>query len=50
MISEIRRLVVNTVDGTSNGRLRDELEQILKSYLFNKTKRRPMVFVTLNQA
>jgi ribonuclease J len=50
MLSEIRRLVVNTVDGTSNGRLRDELEQILKSYLFNKTKRRPMVFVTLNQA
>jgi ribonuclease J len=50
MISEIRRLVVNTVDGTSNGRLRDELEQILKSYLYNKTKRRPMVFVTLNQA
>jgi ribonuclease J len=50
ILAEIRRLVINAVNGSSNGKLRDDLEQMLKSYLFNKTKRRPMVFVTLSQA
>jgi ribonuclease J len=50
MISEMRRLVVNAVDCTSNGRLQGDLEQALKSFVYSKTKRRPMVFVTLCQA
>jgi ribonuclease J len=50
ILAEIRRLVINAVNCSSNGKLRDDLEQMLKSYLFNKTKRRPMVFVTMSQA
>jgi ribonuclease J len=49
MLSEMRRMIVSSVDCASNGRLQDDLEQALKSFVYSKTKRRPMVFVTLNQ-
>lgn len=45
-----RRLVSQVVDCTSNGRLRADLEETLKAYFYTKTKRRPMVFVTMNRA
>jgi ribonuclease J len=45
-----RKMVMQTVDCTSNGRLQADLEQTLKSFLYSKTKRRPMVFVTLSKA
>jgi ribonuclease J len=44
-----RRLVQQTVDCTSNGRMQQDLEQTLKSFFYSKTKRRPMVFVTMSQ-
>lgn len=47
LLEETRRLVVDNI-GSSNGNLRDDLEQIVRSFLYNKTKRRPMVFVTLS--
>lgn len=50
LIAETRQLVRKTVDCTSNGRLQSDLEQSLKSFLYNKTKRRPMVFVTISNA
>jgi ribonuclease J len=50
VLAEMRRLVVDTVDCTSNGKLQGDLEQALKSFVYSKTKRRPMVFVTLSQA
>jgi len=50
VFSQVRLLVEQTVAGASNGKLQSELEQTVKSYLFNKTKRRPLVFVTLSQA
>ena len=44
-----RKLVVQTVDCTSNGRMQADLEQTLKSFFYSKTKRRPMVFVSMSQ-
>jgi len=45
-----RELVTQMVNCTSNGRVRQELEETLKSFFYTKTKRRPMVFVTLSKA
>lgn len=49
LLADTRRLVTETVNSTGNGKLKG-LEQIIKSFLYSKTKRRPMVFVTINQA
>jgi ribonuclease J len=49
LFDSARRLVTQTVDCTSNGRMQNDLEQTLKSFFYSKTKRRPMVFVTLSQ-
>lgn len=45
-----RRLVVEALDCNKNGNLQADLEHVVKSFLFNKTRRRPMVFVTVNRA
>ncbi len=45
-----RRVVSETVDCTANGRMQADLEQTLKSYFYSRTKRRPMVFVTVSQS
>jgi len=50
LLEATRKLVVQTVNCASNGRMQNDLEQTLKSFLYSKTKRRPMVFVTLSQA
>jgi len=50
LVAETRQLVADTVNCANNGRLQQDLEQTIKSFLYNKTKRRPMVFVTLSQA
>jgi ribonuclease J len=50
LVEATRKMVVQTVDCTSNGHLQSDLEQTLKSFLYSKTKRRPMVFVTLSKA
>jgi len=50
LFEDIRRLVARNVNNSSNGRLQSDLEQSLKSFLYSKTKRRPMVFVTLSEA
>jgi ribonuclease J len=50
LFTAVRRLVSQTVNSTSNGKLQGELEQTVKSYLYTKTKRRPLVFVSISQA
>ena len=50
LLDATRKVVVQAVDCTSNGRMQSDLEQTLKSFLYSKTKRRPMVFVTLSKA
>lgn len=42
------RLVKEIVQN-GNGSLEDDLEQMVKSFIYNKTKRRPIVFVTISQ-
>ncbi|MGB9672508.1 MAG: ribonuclease J [Anaerolineales bacterium] len=50
LLSETRQIVRKTVDCTTNGRLQSDLEQAVRSYLYNKTKRRPMVFIIVSNA
>jgi ribonuclease J len=51
LLSATRKLVNETVErNSSNGNLQGDLEQTLKSFLYNKTRRRPMVFITLSRA
>jgi ribonuclease J len=45
-----QKLVMQSVDCSMNGKLQGELEQTLKSFFYSRTKRRPMVFVTMSQA
>jgi len=45
-----RRLVSEAVVNGANGNLQNDLEQVIKSHIYNKTRRRPMVFVTLSRA
>ncbi|OGO29329.1 MAG: ribonuclease J [Chloroflexi bacterium RBG_16_52_11] len=45
-----RRMVSQAVDSASNGRMQQDLVETLKSFFYTKTKRRPMVFVTLSRA
>lgn len=48
LLSATRSLIKEVVSsGQSN--LQDDLEQTIKSYLFNKTKRRPMIFVSISR-
>lgn len=42
------RLVKEIVQN-GNGSLEDDLEQMVKSFIYNKTKRRPIVFVTISR-
>ena len=49
LIAGLARLVKDIAQN-GNGDLESDLEQTVKSYLYNKTKRRPMVFVTLSRA
>jgi len=48
LLNATRQLVTDSV-ARGNGSSAEELEQIVKSFLYNKTKRRPMVFVTLSR-
>jgi ribonuclease J len=50
LLDATRKMVVQTVDCSRNGHMQSDLEQTLKSFLYGKTKRRPMVFVTLSRA
>jgi ribonuclease J len=45
-----RRIVTEAIDCGKNGNLAHDLEETLKSYLYTRTKRRPLVFVTLSNS
>jgi ribonuclease J len=49
LLEETRRLVKKAIK-SGNGAKGKDLEQTIKSFLYNKTKRRPMVFVTLSRS
>jgi ribonuclease J len=47
---EATRSLVKQTAASGNGNLQEDLEQTIKSFLYNRTKRRPMVFVTLSRS
>lgn len=49
LLSATRQLIKEAVSTAGSG-LQQDLEQTIKSYLYNKTKRRPMVFVSVSRA
>jgi ribonuclease J len=50
LLQATRRLVTQTINtGSANGNLEKDLEQTIKSHLYNKTRRRPMVHVSLSR-
>ncbi len=50
LLARTRQIVSDAVNTTSNGHMKEDLEQAVKSFLYTKTKRRPMVFVSISQA
>ncbi len=50
LFDSTRRIVTEAVDCGKNGNLQRDLEETLKSYLYTRTKRRPLVFVTMSNS
>jgi len=48
LLVSARKLIIETIRN-GNGNLQQDLEQALKTFLYNKTRRRPMVFVSINR-
>ena len=48
LVAGMKRRIVETVS-KADGNLRGDVEQCVKSYLYNETKRRPMIFVNVNR-
>ena len=48
LLSSIQKLIADTVR-RSNGRMQEDLQEALKSFIYNETKRRPMIFVIVNK-
>ena len=48
LFATTRQLIADSINSNSNGRMSGDLEQTVKSFLYSKTKRRPMVFVTIS--
>jgi ribonuclease J len=48
LLSLAKNKITDTIH-RGNGNLQDDIEQTVKSFLYNETKRRPMVFVTINR-
>lgn len=48
LLKSTRKIVTDAINCSSNGRMRSDLEESVRSHLYTKTKRRPMVFVTIS--
>jgi ribonuclease J len=49
LLAEARQKI-SELASRANGNLEDDLQQMLKSFLYNETKRRPTIFVTLSRS
>jgi len=49
LLKETRRRIAEAVT-RGNGDLQDDLQQMLKTFLYNETRRRPTIFVTMSRA
>jgi ribonuclease J len=48
LLAEARRRIAEVVS-RGNGNVQEDLQQMLKTFLYNETKRRPTIFVTLSR-
>ena len=48
LLASARNRISDTIN-QGNGNLQDDIEQTIKTFFYNETKRRPMVFVTINR-
>jgi ribonuclease J len=48
LMSEARRRITEAVS-RGNGNLQDDLQQMLRTFLYNETRRRPTIFVTMSK-
>lgn len=48
LFADARNQITDTIN-RGNGNLREDIEQSIKAFFYNETKRRPMVFVTINR-
>ena len=48
LISVARNRITETIN-RGNGNIQNDIEQTMKAFFYNETKRRPMVFVTINR-
>jgi ribonuclease J len=48
LVGNVKKRIIETV-ARANGNLQGDVEQVVKSYLFNETRRRPMIFVTTSK-
>ncbi|HEY9086900.1 MAG TPA: ribonuclease J [Anaerolineaceae bacterium] len=48
VLAQARRKIIESVN-SANGNLQQDVEQAVKNVLFSETRRRPMVFVTVNR-
>lgn len=49
LIGQARRRVTDTVS-RANGNLKQDVEETVRTYLYSETRRRPMVFVSVNRS
>jgi ribonuclease J len=49
LLGQTRRRVADTVS-RANGNLKQDVEEIVRTYLYSETRRRPMVFVSVSRA
>jgi ribonuclease J len=50
LMDATRKLIQETIWKSEGDVLQEDLQQALKAFFFNETKRRPMIFVTLSRA
>ncbi len=48
--SKMPRKIIREAIKNGNGNLQNDLQEAIKSFLYNRTRRRPMVFVTLKKS
>jgi ribonuclease J len=48
LLAQMAEVVQNALEN-GNGNVQQDLQQTVKTFLFNKTKRRPMVFITISR-
>jgi ribonuclease J len=50
LMEATRNVIQNTIWNSEGDQLQEDLQQALKAFFYNETKRRPMIFVTLSRA